>query len=172
MSTMLVNRSPDNPATMVTEENEHEYRKPRPLNRLCADVLQAILQTSPALKRRRLYLDQSMTIEQENKQRDVGVFTGRFGGWAATVNWTTQERDGIPPHHIAVRFKDVPIALIPPYTDMRTDWRGRIVQPADLHRDAVEAVARATDRDRLFGAMGGAKLDYELKQQKGDIASY
>lgn len=158
-------------AVLVDESNQHEYETPRDINRLFADVMQAILQTSAALKRKRLAVSHDMTKEQARARYDVGVFTGRFHGWACTLNWTTRKHDGIPARHIACRFHDINVCLLAPYADMESQWLTKTILPEDLRRDAQAIIAQRTGKDRLFEALGGAESDSTLRQKKGEIAA-
>ena len=173
MSTIITKPAPKaQPAQWVDADNEHEFMERPPINRTFQVVFQAIIQTSRALKNKKVFMHGGLTREEGRKQHDVGIFTGKFGGWACTVNWTTKPRDGLPARHMAVQYKSIPVAVLAPYETWRSKWFTRVISPDILERDAMEVIADKTGKARLFEQLGGDSRDENIANQGRSIGDY
>ena len=130
----------------------------------------AVVHASDPLRKKRLMIDMGMTAEQGKVKRDQGVFSAKVGNpprFELTVNWTPETHEKIPPGHILVKYRDLEIGLLSPFTDrLPLDgkpqvnyWRGVLlthpVTKDDLWEACAETIPRATHRDELWRGFGG-----------------
>ena len=151
----------------VTEETDHLYTQPRPINPLFERILFAVVNSSEPLQRRRLELNFGMSKERARVSHDIGVFTGTFDGWTCTVNWTPNQHGKLPPGHAVVSYGGMEMGIISPFMDgkpvfdvpSRNEWFGLLVKPHDLSRACAATVARGTDKDYMWEAFGGPEAE-------------
>jgi len=155
-------------APLVTDENEDEFRQPRPINKMFEVALIACMQKSPELKKKKIRMDMGIDEEDGKARRDIGVFSADVGRFKITVNWTPDPHGNIPPGHIYVEYANTAVATLAPYTDGLpidgyapvTQWFGLFVKPQDLWEACAVAICNsAPAKKHLFQAFGGDVVD-------------
>lgn len=84
-------------------------------------------------------VDIGKTKQERLAQAQLGVLWARFNHWSIAVNWQTQWARTIPPHHMAVEYKNTLVGILSPYLLMRTCWNCRRGNPVRANGDWDEA---------------------------------
>ena len=98
-------------------------------------AIQVVVQTLPY----DLTLDPTMSDKESESSRDRGIVEAQFGGedgkrWDIALNWTRQWKDKVPAGYAWIKYRDSEVAIIGPWSTIRTCWKCGLSGWADKKR--------------------------------------
>ena len=99
------------------------YGKSRPeFHAAFKTILMSMVECNDQLKLKDLFIDGTLTREEEQKFGNVGVFRQKIGSMELVLNWTSQGQGDIPPRHVLVMWADEFCGILGPYENIRHCW--------------------------------------------------
>ena len=98
-------------------------------------AIQVLVQTLPY----DLSLDPTLSDKESESSRDRGIVEAQFGGddgkrWNIALNWTRQWKDKVPAGYAWIKYRDTEVAIIGPWSTIRTCWKCGLSGWADEKR--------------------------------------